>query len=53
MLRTLVSLNKCAVIFILSKYALYNINMSTTRINNCTWKHFVNCSIESGKVFVC
>jgi len=29
-LRTLASLNKCAVNLILSKYALYNINVSTT-----------------------
>jgi len=33
-LRTLAGLNKCAVNLILSKYALNNINMSTTSIKN-------------------
>ena len=52
-LRTLANSNKCAVNLILSEYALNNINMSTTSINNRMWNHFVDCSIESGKVFVC
>jgi len=51
-LRTLASINKCAVNLTLSKYALNNINVSTTSIKNRMWNHFVDCSIESGKVCV-
>jgi len=52
-MRTLVSLNKCDVNLILSKYALNNINMSITSIKNRMWNNFVDCSVESSKVFVC
>ena len=51
MLKSITSLNRCAVHMILSKFVLNNTNVAVTSIKNWTWKHFLTAWLRSNVMF--